>query len=165
MVLKLKDGIEINDVASIDHAIDSECRQVFEDLISRHNALHWDPMSIEHFLLTPGKLVSRCITHTPTEMPEALTTLLASGQFKNIEKLIVCTYSSPFGMALENFGKMMNGISDSVPAGVDISCGWITEDRAAEDRVAVHLIAICSRTADEALFFLQIRVSIYQGRF
>ncbi|GHU69325.1 hypothetical protein FACS189450_02020 [Spirochaetia bacterium] len=155
MTLTLKDETDTYEVATIDHVIDSRCRRVFNDLISRHNTIHWDPMGIENFLLTPGKLVSRHITRTLTNLPVALTTLLASGQFKNIKKLIVCVYGSFSGMPLEDFGKVVTCISASVPDGADIDIGWITEDRAGKDRVGVHLIAICSRTADEALFFYE----------
>ncbi|GHT94368.1 hypothetical protein FACS1894141_0900 [Spirochaetia bacterium] len=156
MTLTLKDETDTYEVATIDHAIDSRCRRVFNDLISLRNELHWDPMNIENFLLNPGKLVSRRITRTLTALPEALAALIASEQFKNIEKIIVCAYT-PFDMTQQNetddFGKVMNGIRASVPSGAEMLAGWITGDRVDKDRVGVHLIAICSRTADEALFF------------
>jgi hypothetical protein len=107
--------------------------------------MHWDPMDIENFLLTPGELVSKRITRTLPELPAALAALLASEQFKNIEKLIVCGYECE--ILLEDWGKVMNNIAASVPDGAEIFHGLITGEQADKDRVTVHLIAICSGTA------------------
>jgi hypothetical protein len=80
----LRDGTEICYVATVDHAIDSRCRKVFEDLISCRNRIHWDPIDLENFLLTPGKLVSKRIIRTLPKLPETMAALFASEQFKNI---------------------------------------------------------------------------------
>jgi hypothetical protein len=145
MILKLKDETQTYDIATFDHVIDSRCRQVFEDFISVRNATHADPVDIENFLLTPGKLVSKRIVGTLPELPETLTALLATEQFKNIEKLIVCAYRLCWN-SLDEWDKVMSSISASVPAEAEILLGLIDEEGADKDRVTVHLIAICSRT-------------------
>jgi hypothetical protein len=153
MALKIKDETGIYDVATLHHVIDSRCRRVFKDLISRRNATHWDPMDIEYFLLTPGKLVSKRITRTFSELPEALALLFASGQFKNTKKIIVCAYGND--IALEDWVKVINGIIAFIPANAEIFNGIITEERVGSGCGTVHLIAVCSRTAEDALFFYQ----------
>jgi uncharacterized Zn finger protein (UPF0148 family) len=141
--VKLKDETQTYDVTTLGHVIDSRCKRVFEDFISRRNLTHTDPMDIENFLLTPGKLVSKRIARTLPELPEALAALLASEQFKNIEKLIVCAYR-PCWNSLEDWARVMNSISDSITAEAEIMLGLITEEGADKDRVTVHLIGICS---------------------
>jgi hypothetical protein len=143
MILKLKDGTQTYDVATLDHAIDSRCKRVFEDLISARNVTHMDSVDIANFLQTPGKLVSKRITRTLPELPEALAASLVTEQFKNIERLIVCAYRLCWN-SLENWDKVMNSIIASVPAEAEILLGLIDEERAAKDRITVHLIAICS---------------------
>jgi hypothetical protein len=105
-------------------------------------------MDIENFLLTPGKLVSNRITRTVPELPEALSALLVSEQFKNIEKLMVCAYRFCWN-DLEDWVDVMNSIIASIPAEVEILNGLITEERADKDRVTIHLIAICSWFTDQ----------------
>jgi cell division GTPase FtsZ len=143
MILQLKDETQTYDVTTRDHVIDSRCKRVFDDLISRRNVTHMDSVDIENFLLTPGKLVSKRITRTLPELPEALAALIASEQFKNIEKLIVCAYRLCWN-SLEDVDKIMNGILASIPAEAEILLGLITEEGTDEDRITVHLIGICS---------------------
>jgi hypothetical protein len=118
-------------------------------------------MDIENFLLTPGKLVFKRITCTLPELPEALAALLASEQFKNIKKLMICAYGFSWDgdavdrINFEDFEKAMNSIIASIPDDVPILNGLISGERADKDRITIRLIAICSRTADDALFFYE----------
>jgi hypothetical protein len=93
MVLKLKDEIEINDVASIDHAIDSECRQVFEEDFNKEGCYAYKRidasrdifLELEHNKLKVGY---RGIN----KMEKELSALLSHNQFKGrFSEIIVDT--------------------------------------------------------------------------
>jgi hypothetical protein len=142
--MTLKSGNEVYDIATLDRTIDSRCRRVFEDLISRRNLTHWDPQDIENFLLTPGKLVFKRITCTTLELPDAIAAFVASGELKNIVKLIICTHRSN-DIALTDRGKDFDSIIASIPIPIEgFLMGMIEDEGSNEDSVTVHLIAICS---------------------
>jgi hypothetical protein len=66
----------------------------------------------------------------------------------------VCAYGNG-DITLEDWAKVINSITASVPANAVMLTGIVTEERVGADRGTVHLIAICSRTAEDALFFYQ----------
>jgi cell division GTPase FtsZ len=125
------------------HHIDSQRRQIFEDLISLRNITHVMYEDIENFLATEGIMVSECITRTQSQMPETLDALLASEKFKSIKKIVVCIYSHA-DMALEDMDKILNGIRASFTPETVMLYGWILDEKMDENSVTVRMIAICS---------------------
>jgi hypothetical protein len=126
------------------HHIDSQRRQIFEDLISRRNITHWIYEDIENFLATEGIMFSECITRTQSEISEALGALLASEKFKSTKKIIVCVYGNADTALIEDMSKILNGICASFTPETVMLSGLIRDEKMDENSATVRMIAICS---------------------
>jgi hypothetical protein len=125
------------------HCLDTHIRQVFEDLLSFRNANHWDEMDLENFLAAKGRLVFECIEQLSLNKYGRISAVLASEKFKNIKKIIVCLYSHS-ALALAGYGAMLATAQAAVPPETKILTGWIRDERAKQNSVAVNLIALCA---------------------
>jgi hypothetical protein len=126
-----------------DHCLDMDTRQVFEDLLSFRDCMHWDEMDLENFLAVKGRLVSECITQLHPDNNDVIPAVLASEKFKNIKELIVCIYGHG-EMPNDDGEKILNQIYAAVPEGMCFLSGWIRDEKADQNSVTIKLIAVCS---------------------
>ena len=127
------------------HHIEEKIRQIFEDLVSDHNSLHWTDKDIEHFLATEGSLFFESVTRIWSEENDYSDDVaIMIGHFKKLEKIILCVYG-PDEMIIADIHKIIvKGVADSVSKDTDILVGWIVGKNSPQDGITINLIGICS---------------------
>jgi hypothetical protein len=121
-------------------------RNLFRDLLSLHNRIHWRSGDIDYFLSTKGKTIFECFKLTRPEETDKPAAMIKPRNLKNAEKIIICVYDYT-NMTVDSFSKIIESVIASIPITQDktgILTGWIDDKKTGKTGISVKLAAVCS---------------------
>lgn len=116
-----------------EHPFDAEARQMFRDIFSFRNELHWIGPELDAFLRTSGNMISICFTQ-PLPLGEDsihLPALLTGRYAEKIEKIIVCLYG--YRLLLVEADRILKSIAAHVPEKAETLMALFREKESASD--------------------------------
>jgi hypothetical protein len=125
-----------------EHQLDAETMQIFEDLFSPNNEVHWLDGDVMNFFATQGRIVTGGFSIKQTENINAvqMPVFLTDENAGKIEKIIICVYDSKENF--KDFANIIETIMNFLPAKGQGLCGYIVDEKSCQDGIVVKLIAI-----------------------
>jgi hypothetical protein len=120
--------------------------QLFKDLLSTRNKIHWRRKDLDYFLSINGKIIFECFKLIQPEETDKLTDMIKSRNLRNVKKVIICVYAN-IDMTVDSFLKIVECVISSIPVNQDktsILTGWIDDEKTGKTGIAVKLAAVCS---------------------
>jgi hypothetical protein len=101
-------------------------------------------------LSTKGKIIFECFKPVQPGEIDKLSAMIKSKNLKNVEKIIVCVYTS-IDIDFERFSKIIEYVIDSISINqgkTGVLVGLIEDERIDIKGVSVKLVAMCYKHGD-----------------